>query len=235
MTQRLQKILASRGVGSRRKAEEMITAGRVTCNGRVCLLGESADPDIDIILLDGKPIPSGDEYTYIMLHKPRGFVTTLSDEKGRRNVAELVKDCGKRVYPVGRLDMDSEGLLILTNDGDFANHLMHPKHNVDKTYMVTVVGYSETGLAQLAQPITLDGYTIKKPSVKLISADEKGSAKLEVVIHEGRNRQVRRMCAAAGMQVVRLVRISEGNLQLGDLPLGKWRKLTDREVESLKE
>ena len=235
MTERIQKIIASRGVTSRRKAEEIIIAGRVTCNGRVCLLGESADPDIDIILLDGKPLPSGGEYTYIMLHKPRGFVTTLSDEKGRRNVAELVKECGQRVYPVGRLDMDSEGLLILTNDGDFANRLMHPKHNVDKIYLVTVEGYSESGLEQLGQPITLDGYTIAKPAVKLITADEKGRAKLEVVIHEGRNRQVRRMCAAAGMQVLRLVRISEGQLLLGDLPLGKWRNLTDREVELLKE
>ena len=235
MKDRIQKIIASRGVTSRRKAEEMITAGRVTCNGRVCLLGESADPDIDIILLDGKPLPSGGEYTYIMLHKPRGFVTTLSDEKGRRNVAELVKDCGQRVYPVGRLDMDSEGLLLLTNDGDFANRLMHPKHNVDKTYLVTVDGYTETGLKQLEQPITLDGYTIAKPSVKLITGDEKGRAKLEVVIHEGRNRQVRRMCAAAGMQVIRLVRVSEGKLQLGNLPLGRWRHLTNREVELLKD
>ena len=234
MTERIQKIIASRGVTSRRKAEEMIAAGRVTCNGRVCLLGESADPDIDIILLDGKPLPSGGEYTYIMLHKPRGFVTTLSDEKGRKNVAELVRDCPQRVYPVGRLDMDSEGLLLLTNDGDFANRLMHPKHNVDKTYLVTVEGYSESGLEQLSQPIILDGYTIAKPSVNLVSADEKGRARIEVVIHEGRNRQVRRMCAAAGMNVIRLVRISEGELQLGDLPLGKWRKLTDREVQMLK-
>ena len=234
MTQRIQKIISSCGVTSRRKAEEMISAGRVTCNGRVCLLGESADPDVDIILLDGKPLPSGGEYTYIMLHKPRGFVTTLSDEKGRKNVAELVKDCGQRVYPVGRLDMDSEGLLLLTNDGDFANHLMHPKHNVDKTYLVTVEGFSEAGLEKLGQPITLDGYTIAKPAVKLIGADEKGRAKLEVVIHEGRNRQVRRMCAAAGMQVIRLVRISEGELRLGDLPLGKWRNLTEQEVLLLK-
>ena len=235
MTERIQKIIAARGVTSRRKAEELIAAGRVTCNGRVCLLGESADPDTDIILLDGKPLPSGGEYAYIMLHKPRGFVTTLSDEKGRRNVAELVADCGQRVYPVGRLDMDSEGLLLLTNDGDFANRLMHPKHNVDKTYMVAVDGYTENGLAQLAQPITLDGYTIAKPTVKLLSVNEKGRAKIEVVIHEGRNRQVRRMCAAAGMQVLRLQRISEGKLRLGDLPLGKWRHLTDREVEALKE
>ena len=233
MTERIQKIIASRGITSRRKAEEMILAGRVTCNGRVCLLGESADPDIDTILLDGKPLPSGGEYTYIMLHKPRGFVTTLSDEKGRRNVVELVADCGQRVYPVGRLDMDSEGLLILTNDGEFANRLMHPKHNVTKTYLVTVEGYSEVSLEQLGQPITLDGYTISKPSVRLITADGKGRARLEVIIHEGRNRQVRRMCANAGMQVIRLVRTAEGGLSLGRLPCGKWRRLTDAEIRLL--
>ena len=230
MNQRIQKIIADRGIASRRKAEEMILAGRVTCNGKVCLLGESADPDMDIILLDGKPLPSGGAYAYIMLHKPRGYVTTLSDEKGRRTVAELVADCGVRVYPVGRLDMDSEGLLILTNDGEFANKLMHPRHQVDKTYRVTVTGYTSAGLERLAQPITLDGYTIAKPSVTLLSANEKGNARLEVVIHEGRNRQVRRMCAAAGMQVTRLVRITEGKLCLGQLPLGKWRFLTQEEI-----
>lgn len=234
MTERIQKIIASRGVASRRKAEEMICAGRVTCNGRVCLLGESADPDLDRILLDGKPLPSSGGNTYIMLHKPRGFVTTLSDEKGRRSVAELVADCGQRVYPVGRLDMDSEGLLILTNDGDFANRLMHPKHNIDKTYLVTVEGYTPDSLERLSQPIILDGYTIAKTTVRLISADETGKARLEIVIHEGRNRQVRRMCAVAGMRVTRLVRTAEGALQLGKLPLGKWRTLTDREVELFK-
>ena len=234
MTERIQKIIASRGVTSRRKAEEMITAGRVTCNGKVCLLGESADPDVDIILLDGKPLPSGGEYTYIMLHKPRGFVTTLSDEKGRKNVAELVKDCGQRVYPVGRLDMDSEGLLLLTNDGDFANHLMHPKHNVDKTYLVTVEGFSEAGLGKLGQPIALDGYTIAKPAVKLIGADEKGRAKLEVVIHEGKNRQIRRMCSQCELEVLRLKRVAEHTLTLGGLKAGCWRYLTDEEIKELK-
>lgn len=233
MNQRIQKIIADRGIASRRKAEELISAGRVTCNGRVCLLGESADPDVDNILLDGKPLPSGGAYTYIMLHKPRGYVTTLSDEKGRKTVAELVADCGVRVYPVGRLDMDSEGLLILTNDGEFANKLMHPSHQIDKTYQVTVTGYTPMALERLGQPITLDGYTIAKPSVKLISADEKGNARLQVVIHEGRNRQVRRMCAAAGMQVTRLVRIAEGELPLGRLPLGKWRHLTEEEITLL--
>lgn len=233
MTERLQKIIASRGVASRRKAEEMIVAGRVTCNGRVCLLGESADPDKDIILLDGKPLPSGGAYTYIMLYKPRGFVTTLSDEKGRPDVSQLVADCGRRVYPVGRLDMDSEGLLIFTNDGDFANRLMHPSHEVNKTYRVYVTGYTPHGLDRLGQPVTLDGYTIKRPIVRLIRDEGNGNAQLEVVIHEGRNRQVRRMCDMVGMQVTRLIRVAEGAVTLGSLPLGAWRELTPKEVEQL--
>ena len=232
MTERIQKIIASRGVTSRRKAEEMILAGRVTCNGRVCLLGESADPNVDIILLDGKPLPSGGEYTYILLHKPRGYVTTLSDERGRKTVADLVADCPQRVYPVGRLDMDSEGLLIFTNDGDFANRLMHPKHEVDKTYRVFVSGYSAEALEKLRLPVTLDGYTIRPPQVQLVKNNDQ-RAEILVTIHEGRNRQVRRMCQIAGMDVQRLIRISEGSLQLGDLPLGKWRHLTPNEVKSL--
>ena len=233
MTERIQKIIASRGIASRRKAEQLISAGRVTCNGRVCLLGESADPDVDEIMLDGKPLPSGCEYAYMMLNKPRGYVTTLSDEKGRKDITQLITDCNCRVYPVGRLDMDSEGLLILTNDGDFANKLMHPKHEVNKTYRVYVKNYSQEGFSKLCQPVTLDGYTIKKPDVKLISARADGGALLEVVIHEGRNRQVRRMCDLAGMPVIRLIRIAEGAVKLGKLPLGKWRYLTAEEVEML--
>jgi 23S rRNA pseudouridine2605 synthase len=233
MTERLQKILSARGVCSRRKAEEYIQAGRVTCNGRVCALGESADPDVDEILLDGKPLPSGSSNVYIMLHKPRGFVTTLSDEKGRRNAAQLVADCGVRVYPVGRLDMDSEGLLLFTNDGEFANAMMHPKHEVDKTYEAWVTGFTEESLEKLKMPIVLDGYTIKKPAVTLkkVNGDQ---ALVTVTIHEGRNRQVRRMCAAAGLHVTRLRRIAEGSLTLGDLPKGKWRYLTDGEIRALK-
>jgi 23S rRNA pseudouridine2605 synthase len=233
MTERLQKILASRGIASRRKAEEMISQGRVSCNGVIAQLGDSADPDLDEILLDGKPIPSRGEYVYIMLNKPRGFVTTLSDEKGRRNVAELVSDCGTRVYPIGRLDMDSEGLLLFTNDGAFADHLMHPKHEIEKTYQVWVTGFEAGKELQLRRPISLDGYTIRPPMIKLIksSADK---ALLLVTIHEGRNRQVRRMCQAAGLQVTRLRRVSEDFLQLGDLPLGKWRYLTEDEVTKLR-
>ena len=235
MTERLQKILASRGVCSRRKAEELLTAGRVSVNGATASLGESADPEIDEILLDGKPLPSKSEYVYIMLNKPRGFVTTLSDEKGRKNAAQLVADCGVRVYPVGRLDMDSEGLLLFTNDGEFANSLMHPKHEVDKTYRVTVDGYTPENLEKLKLPVTLDGYTIRKPDVKLSRPPRAdGRAELLVTIHEGRNRQVRRMCAMAGMTVLRLQRIAEGALKLGDLPKGKWRHLTEAEIRALK-
>ena len=235
MTERLQKILASRGVCSRRKAEEMIAAGRITCNGAVASLGDSADPDIDEILLDGIALPSQDDYVYILLNKPRGYVTTLSDEKGRRNAAQLVADCGKRVYPVGRLDMDSEGLLLFTNDGEFANNLMHPKHEVNKTYRVVVRGFTEQGLDKLKEPVTLDGYTIRKPDVLLEHQSQTSDrAELLVTIHEGRNRQVRRMCDLAGMKVLRLIRISEGKLQLGRLPSGKWRYLTAEEVKALK-
>lgn len=235
MMERLQKILASRGICSRRKAEELIRAGRVRCNGKIASLGDSADPDADEILLDGKPLRAADEFVYILLHKPRGYVTTLSDEKGRPNAAQLVADCGKRVYPVGRLDMDSEGLLLFTNDGNFANSLMHPRHEVNKTYRVTVRGYSEEALERLKLPVTLDGYTIRKPTVSLLrKSDRDDMADLLVTIHEGRNRQVRRMCAMAGMEVTRLVRISEGSLKLGDLPRGKWRYLTTGEVAKLK-
>ena len=235
MTERLQKILASRGICSRRKAEEMIAAGRVTCNGVVANLGDSADPDQDEILLDGIALPSQDDYVYILLNKPRGYVTTLSDEKGRKNAAQLVADCGKRVYPVGRLDMDSEGLLLFTNDGEFANSLMHPKHEVNKTYRVVVRGYTDQGLEKLKEPVTLDGYTIRKPDVVLERKSQTSDrAELLVTIHEGRNRQVRRMCDLAGMKVLRLIRISEGKLQLGRLPSGKWRYLTAEEVASLK-
>ena len=172
MTDRLQKIIAARGICSRRKAEELILAGRVTCNGSVANLGDRADPDVDEIKVDGKLLPSQRDCVYIMLNKPRGYVTTLSDEKGRPNAAQLI-DCGVRVYPVGRLDMDSEGLLLFTNDGEFANTLMHPKHEVNKTYRVLVEGYSEEKLEKLREPIELDGYLIRRPDVKLLRTREK--------------------------------------------------------------
>lgn len=233
MEERIQKIMASRGVASRRASEELILQGRVTCNGQVCGLGDRADPEKDTILVDGRPLPSTPDAIYILLHKPRGYVTTLSDEKGRKNVSQLVSDCPQRVYPVGRLDMDSEGLLLLTNDGELANHLMHPSHVVDKVYQVWVQGFSPEGLERLSQPIELDGYRIRKPNVKCQKRTG-DKALLQITIHEGRNRQIRRMCAIAGMEVQRLKRIQEGSLSLGQLPLGKWRYLTKEEVQALR-
>ncbi len=232
MQERLQKILSARGIVSRRAAEHMILEGRIQVNGTVAQLGASADPDTDEILVDGKPIPSVSGKVYLMLNKPRGFVTTLSDEKGRRTAAELVADCGVRVYPVGRLDMDSEGLLLFTNDGAFANAMMHPKHEVDKSYLAWVTHFSRENFEALKNPITLDGYTIRPPRLRLVKAAG-DQAQVEVTIHEGRYRQVRRMCEKAGMHVTRLRRIREGGLILGDLPLGKWRHLTAQEVENL--
>ncbi|MBQ7129828.1 MAG: rRNA pseudouridine synthase [Oscillospiraceae bacterium] len=233
MAERLQKILSARGVASRRKAEEMIEKGLVSVNGITARIGDTADADTDEILVEGKPLPALNAYVYILLHKPRGYVTTLSDEKGRPNAAQLVSDCGTRVYPVGRLDMDSEGLLLFTNDGDFANALMHPRHEVKKTYDTWVTGYVPGAEIRLSRPIELDGYTIRPPKVALIRAEGR-KAKFRITIHEGRNRQVRRMCEAAGMTVTRLKRIQEGSLALGDLPLGKWRYLTADEVAALK-
>lgn len=232
MKERLQKILSARGVASRRSSEELIRQGRVSVNGIPAVLGDCADPELDEILLDGKPLPRQQEYVYIMLNKPRGYVTTLSDEKGRPNAARLVADCGVRVYPVGRLDMDSEGLLLFTNDGDFANRMMHPRGKVDKTYEVWVTGYAPGAELRLEKPITLDGYTIRKPGVRLVKAQGE-KAKFLVTIHEGRNHQVRRMCDAAGMQVTRLRRIREGTLSLGNLETGKWRYLTKEERDAL--
>lgn len=202
-------------------------------NGTEAHLGDTADPDTDAILVDGKPLPERDGFAYLMLHKPRGYVTTLSDEKGRANVSSLVADCGVRVYPVGRLDMDSEGLLLFTNDGEFANRLMHPSHQVEKTYGVLVTGFAPGKEELLARPVVLDGYRIRPPKVRLLEA--KGDrAQILVTIHEGRNRQVRRMCENAGLRVLRLKRMEEGGVRLGTLPEGKWRYLTEEEVEKLK-
>lgn len=232
MKQRLQKILSDRGIASRRRAEELIRGGLVAVNGQIAALGDSADPDTDEITLAGKPIPAARGYIYLMLNKPRGYVTTLSDEKGRPTVASLVADCGQRVYPIGRLDMDSEGLLLFTNDGSFANRAMHPSHEIQKTYQVWVSGFSQEGFQRLQEPVVLDGYRIKPPKLRLLSY-QNDRAELEITIHEGRNRQIRRMCQMAGMQVTRLKRIREGQLKLGSLPLGKWRYLTEEEQKKI--
>ena len=233
MRERLQKILSARGVASRRKAEQMIQNGAVSVNGVTAALGDSADPELDRICVNGQPLPTGQRFVYILLNKPRGYVTTLSDEKGRPNAAQLVADCGIRVYPVGRLDMDSEGLLLFTNDGAFANALTHPKQEVEKIYEVWTVGYAPGEEEKLSRPIVLDGYRIRPPKVVLLGADGE-KAKFRVTIHEGRNRQIRRMCEAAGMRCTRLRRIQEGSLRLGDLPCGAWRYLTPEEIAELK-
>ena len=234
MKERLQKILSARGVPSRRKAEEWILAGRVQVDGRVAGLGDQADPAVQVITLDGRPLPASGELVYIMLNKPRGVVTTLRDQKGRPDAAGLVAGCGCRVWPVGRLDMDSEGLLLFTNDGDFSQRLTHPRHQVDKRYRVWVRGHTRQREDALRQPVVLDGYLIRPPQVRFLRKEKK-TACLEVVIHEGRNRQIRRMCGLAGMEVTRLQRVGEGPLHLGNLPLGAWRYLTPEELVQLRE
>lgn len=233
MQERLQKLLAQAGVCSRRAAEELITAGRVTVNGRRTQLGGKADAARDRICVDGKPIAAAEAKLYLMLHKPRGFITTLHDEKGRRDVSQLVSDCGVRVYPVGRLDYDSEGLLLMTNDGDLALQLTHPRHEVPKRYLVSVRG-DLAHLPELSRPMKIDGYDIQPAEITVMRQSE-GQASLRIVIHEGRNRQIRKMCAQCELLVRRLKREAVGELALDPaLPAGKWRVLTAAEIAYLK-
>ena len=235
MKERLQKIISASGLMSRRAAEELIAAGKVSVNGVTAALGDKAEAGIDRILVDGKALPSAGEKIYIMLNKPRGYVTTLSDEKGRKNVSELVKELGTRLYPVGRLDMYSEGLLLMTNDGDFANRLMHPSHQVDKCYHTWVKGEDMGWAVELLRcPMEIDGYVTSPAQVDILEL--KGEeALLGITIHEGRNRQVRKMCEAAGLKVTRLMRVSEGGVELGTLKSGRWRRLTEEELNMLLE
>ena len=230
MKERLQKLISAAGLVSRRQAEQMIAAGRVTVNGEAAILGQTADPETDRIAVDGRPLPKRGAERYIMLNKPRGCVTTLSDEKGRPTVAELVRGVGVRVYPVGRLDLNSDGLLLLTNDGALANAVMHPRYEVKKTYRTVVTGDVEAALPILRAPMEIDGV-----HVRASEAIDLGDGVLEITIHEGKNRQVRKMCASAGLKVRRLTRIAEGPLQLGRLAPGKWRDLTEEELTALRE
>lgn len=233
MEDRLQKILSAAGICSRRKAEEYITAGRVTVNGHPASLGDRADPERDVVALDGKEVIRPGQRTVLMLYKPRGVVTTLSDEKGRKTVADLVKDCPVRVWPVGRLDMDSEGLLLLTDDGELTNALIHPRHEVEKEYLVWVTGFTPEGAHRLSLPMTLDGQDLRPAQVKVIGREGERTL-LSVTIHEGKNRQVRRMCAFCGMTVRRLKRVREGKLHLDQsLRPGRWRSLTQEEIDIL--
>ena len=233
MEERLQKILSAAGLCSRRTAESWLTAGRVTVNGVPAALGDKADPERDAVAVDGKPVRKAEGFRYLMLHKPRGYVTTLSDERGRRTVAELVADAGVRVYPVGRLDRDSEGLLLLTNDGALAQRLTHPSHGVSKTYQVTVTGETDGAAERLAAMRSLEGEPIAPVRVRVLW-QEGGRALLELTLRQGKNRQIRRMCAQCGLTVLRLRRIREDCLTLGSLKAGAWRELTPEEVALLK-
>ena len=230
MEERLQKLLSAAGMCSRRRAEEYILAGRVTVNGQKARLGDKADTVRDQVAVDGVPLSAPAGHTYIMLNKPRGYVTTLSDEKGRKTVVQLVADCRARVWPVGRLDMDSEGLLLLTDDGDLTHWLTHPSHEVEKEYQVWVRGDVDRALPILSAPVHDSGDILTADRV-----ERTGPNILTVVIHQGKNRQVRRMCAAAGLKVERLQRVREGEVRLGGLRPGKWRELTVSELASLQD
>lgn len=235
MEERLQKILSQSGFCSRRKAEEYLTAGRIAVNGKTATLGDKADAAQDRITVDGAPITPHEEKVYLMLNKPRGYITTLSDEKGRKAVADLVADCGSRVWPVGRLDLDSEGLLLLTNDGELTQRLTHPSHEVEKEYYTWVKGDILAAWPTLTEPMVLDGEKLRAADVKFIREDGDRTL-LSIIIHEGKNRQIRRMCAHVGLEVKRLKRVREGDLFLDPkLRTGRWRMLTQSELKALQE
>lgn len=233
MEGRLQKLLSSAGICSRRTAEEYIGAGRVAVNGVTARVGDKADPDRDRVTVDGRPLKAEGKRVWLMLHKPRGYVTTLADEKGRKTAAQLVEGCGFRVWPVGRLDLNSEGLLLFTNDGSGTNRVLHPSHQMEKEYHVTVEGDLDAALPILRGPMKLDGEPLSPAQVTLLRRN-KLSGELSIVIHQGKNRQVRRMCAQAGVEVKRLIRVREGPLPLGGLKPGQWRFLTREEIQALK-
>ena len=234
MKERLQKILSAAGVCSRRASENYITAGRITINGETAQLGQQADPETDDIRVDGVPLGQKPEAVYLMLNKPRGYVTTVSDEQGRKTVMDLLTGIRTRVYPVGRLDRDSEGLLLLTNDGALTQRLLHPSHEVSKEYRVTVSGPVEHAAERLGRIRDVAGLPIRPAEVRQLSR-QGNRAGLSITIHEGRNRQIRRMCAQCDLEVLRLQRVREHCLKLGTLPSGRWRYLTPAEIAALKD
>ncbi len=230
---RLQKFIAQCGIASRRKAEEMITQGKVKINGKTAVLGDKVTSADKVTLSGRRIVMPKTHYRYIMLNKPRGFVTTMSDERGRKCVAELVSNVGERVYPIGRLDKDSEGLLIFTNDGEFANKVMHPRNNIYKIYRVTVrPSISEDQLVKLETGVELDGKKTA-PAIVHVVHQEPGRVVLEMILHEGKNREIRRMCDAVGLEVARLKRTQIGGVKMGMLKQGDWRDLTEKEVKNL--
>ena len=235
--QRIQKVLADKGICSRREAERLIAAGKVKVNGHPVGLGDKMDPDYDKVSIDGKNvrIVRKRQYTYIMLHKPRGYLTTRSDDRGRKTVMDLVADVPAMLRPVDRLDKDSEGLLLMTDDGAFINLLTHPSGGVGKLYRVTVnPRATEEQIVQMASGVVLDDGVRTQPCVIHVLSDEPGRTVLEITLHEGRNRQIRRMCSAVGLQVVRLKRSAEGPVKLGMLQPGEYRELKRSEVSALR-
>jgi len=235
MQERLQKIISAAGITSRRASEELILAGRVTVNGTVVTeLGSKADPSKDTVAVDGKPLTITSKKLYILLYKPVGYMTTMDDPEGRPLVTDLLKEVGERVYPVGRLDYNTEGLLLLTNDGEWANHLMHPRHEVEKEYHVRVRGkIHKSQLDQLAGGVHIDERKTASATARMIKEGEQNDW-FSLTIHEGRNRQVRRMCEAVSLSVVRLKRVRYGMLTMGTLKPGEFRHLTEAEVSGLR-
>lgn len=240
---RLQKYISECGRMSRRAAEAEINAGKVFINDIPAVIGDKVDPENDIVLYNGKriePKNSGKygRYTYILLNKPSGFVTTMHDEKGRRTISELISDVGTRLYPVGRLDMFSDGLLLCTNDGDLANRIMHPSHNIEKKYIAVITTELDDDLIRdLAIPFEIDGYMLRPFEVRRIgykSSDNKTFTVVEFTLHEGRNREIRNICKYHGYKLARLTRVSIGKLKIDGIATGKWRYLTDDEIQYLK-
>lgn len=230
---RLQKFLAECGIASRRKSEELIDAGKVKVNGRVASVGDKVNPKKDTVTVNGKKVIKQKDKTYVLLHKPRGFITTMSDEMDRKCVAQLIKDVPGRVFPVGRLDRDSEGMLLFTNDGEFANAMTHPTKHVPKTYRVTVRPYiTEEQITALTTGIIIDDRKTAPAEVRVITKEE-NRVVLEIILYEGRNRQIRKMCEEIGLDVARLKRTAIGSIKLGMLKQGAWRNLTDDEVRKL--
>ena len=232
-TVRLQKYLAECGVASRRKCEELIEMGKVRVNGKVASIGDKIDQMQDTVSVSGKKIIRQKTFIYIMLHKPRGFITTMNDEMDRKCVAQLIKDVPARVYPVGRLDRDSEGLLLFTNDGAFANAMTHPSKHVPKTYRVTVrPSITQEQLTALTEGIIIDDAKTAPAEVHVVTKEE-NRVVLEIILYEGRNRQIRKMCEEIGLEVARLRRTAVGSVKLGMLKQGDWRNLTEDEVRKL--